>query len=744
MGDQRVGLARLGLNSTTFVEKCVPDRGILPSIAMIAATRVLISALLPFGLTAINCSVVQAEPEAADSIPAEAAGDALDLEALLHTNVEVATKRSQSLEEAPAVVSVVTEQEIRERGYFSVAEALRALPGFYLVDDYVLPNVGVRGIPGGQRAWSRSVKIMIDGMPVPYRPDATHFLGPELVPMELIKRIEVVRGPGSALYGADAFLGVVNIITRRGDDIAGGQLSATGGQFMNQGQFESGLLYGETHPEQDAEWVVAAALSRFERSGLQAPAGSPLSSRWAASGAVTRNDVASPASIFGRLGRLTTPFGQIAFDGSFQRLDSVAEFRDSRPFTNQSRHVLENRLLRAQWRGQPFPSVGSQVSVIVSHGQPVTGDRVGIGRDDIVLRRDMSSTAVDGTGELTMALGTRDAITVGSDFNRTFHRLPSYFNQFISGNRQGEETPAGAAGDALVFNNLGLYTQGIWHPTDEQNVTLGLRLDDHSVYGPVWNARLGFVTPLTQGLVAKLLYGSSFMAPSPQQLFARSLIFGDVLGNQQLKPERAQTVEAALYWQPSRFLECICNAYLMRLTDRIGFVSEAGNARAVNQNALDAIGLESELKWRAGILHGTLNAAIQTAANVINPAEATVIGLDVLNLREPYPTGTLNLGIGAPLGLWSLHAYLEARYVTAIPATQTNYYANGRVAYELPGYGLIDATLSRREWQTPWGPLMAQFKVSNALDAVYAQPGFGGIDYPGRGRAWMVRMGYVF
>src|SRR4030095_16915571 len=92
------------------------------------------------------------------------------------------------------------------------------VPGLYCIDDYVTADCGVRGISGGERGYSKVLKVMIDGQPVSFRADTTSFLGPELVPIDLVERIEVVRGPVSALYGANAFFGAVNVITRRAED----------------------------------------------------------------------------------------------------------------------------------------------------------------------------------------------------------------------------------------------------------------------------------------------------------------------------------------------------------------------------------------------------------------------------------------------------------------------------------------------------------------------------------------------
>ena len=137
---------------------------------------------------------------------------------LLNVQVSTATKTSESMDDAPAVITVVTREEIHRWGYRNVAEVLNRCVGFYSIDDHIQPNVAVRGVTGGLAAESGVIKVMIDGRSVAYRTTSGNWLGAELIPLESIRQIEIIRGPASALYGADAFLGVVNIITQSPDE----------------------------------------------------------------------------------------------------------------------------------------------------------------------------------------------------------------------------------------------------------------------------------------------------------------------------------------------------------------------------------------------------------------------------------------------------------------------------------------------------------------------------------------------
>jgi outer membrane receptor for ferrienterochelin and colicins len=193
--------------------------------------------------------------------------DGLALEQLLDTQVVTTTKEAQGLSQAPGIVTVITREEILGRSYRSVAEALRSVPGLFVNRDYVLHDVGVRGISGGLLGGSRLVKVMINSQAVSFRSETTHLLGPELIPIDAVERIEVVLGPGSALYGANAFLGVINIITRAAGEIDGASVGLRGSIFRDRLGGGYQLLAGKQLGPLDL--VLAVSQAREDRSGLR-------------------------------------------------------------------------------------------------------------------------------------------------------------------------------------------------------------------------------------------------------------------------------------------------------------------------------------------------------------------------------------------------------------------------------------------------------------------------------------------
>ena len=156
--------------------------------------------------------------------------------------VFAAARHEQTVSQAPAAVTVITRDDIHQYGYRTLAQALASVPGFYFSDDRSYESIGVRGL-GIPTDYNIRVLVLLNGMPLndKYYGGAMMELTPDL--FDAIERIEVVKGPASALFGSNALFATVNIITRRGRDINGGAVSAEGGwEPLGRGVF----TYGNT------------------------------------------------------------------------------------------------------------------------------------------------------------------------------------------------------------------------------------------------------------------------------------------------------------------------------------------------------------------------------------------------------------------------------------------------------------------------------------------------------------------
>ena len=259
--------------------------------------------------------------------------DDLDLMKVLNVQVSTATKGAENLDDAPAVITVVTREDIERWGYRSVGEVLANTVGFFSIDDHILPNVGVRGVTGGLGAESSIIKVMIDGRSVAYRTTSGNWLGVELIPLTSVQQIEIIRGPASALYGADAFLGVVNIITVKPNDARTANVRVDGGF---SGTNPAGTADATVSKQFGAfDVLLGAALEHGDRSGLTLPAESPaptlpdyVGERRTALNLERRSGVIQ--SRFGLRGEL----GHLELSGYFSGIERGGDFAQWAQLTN--------------------------------------------------------------------------------------------------------------------------------------------------------------------------------------------------------------------------------------------------------------------------------------------------------------------------------------------------------------------------------------------------------------------------
>lgn len=655
---------------------------------------------------------------------------------LLSTPVEVAARGlKQKLPDAPAIVSVITGEEIREMGYRSVAEALESVPGFYVINDFLAPNLGVRGVSGGLRAYSRIVKVLIDGQPVSFRSDTTNFLGPELIPMGAVERIEVVRGPASSLYGANAFLGVISIVTRRKDgrsESGGVQVGASfpGGNAMGE------LLYSL----EEARWrmMVAASGEDTDRSGYRLPASSPiLLTNPELASVESRGDISRPRSLL--LNAQFQASETLALDllGHFSRLDSRAEFLDFGTLSPENRVAVDNGFLRLKARAELGERLSLSGSVAYADGGPSAQERLNSGSSTSYPRRDVGYTGVDAVLEIQYLARERDSLVVGLDHSSESQQLMTVYTV---NSATGFQTAADEIQGHKTFANLGAYAQYVFYPLQGVGFTGNLRSDRHNIYGRNTTYRLGLVLTPRQGLYGKFLYGTSFKAPAAIQLYAQPLFGGDVLGNPELRPESARTLEAEVGWGLGDRFALSLNAFKNKVKDKVELLPAGLNEVPMNSGLQDSGGVEAQAQLRLGTSQ-TLTGSIawqKTDAHMPDPFRGEIVAPSAM---YPSLTGHLRWHLSLPRN----HSLsLVARYCSERRATDSNIRENILHAYALPACTLLDATWSHTWRSRSGGQLHLMGGVRNLLDRQNTEPGFGGVDIPGAKRELRLSFGYEF
>jgi iron complex outermembrane receptor protein len=475
--------------------------------------------------------------------------DSVDLLELLNVEVSTASKTAESATDAAAIITVIGAEEIARWGYQSVGEALQHVVGFYLIDDHVLPNAGVRGIAGGLAAESGSVKVMIDGASVAFRSTSGNWLGVELIPLGSIAQIEVIRGPASALYGADAFLGVVNIITLPPDDIplVRGAIHAgsAGGNFGGQFDVVGGKRIGSF------DFLLGAAGEAQDRSGLALPSESPapIVPSYADIGAATRNLKRRSLVFEGRAG-YRRPDGQItlhAFASGIERGGDLAYWAQltngldaqGRPVGTVINLGQARVTANGEWAIAPELRLSAQSTYF--QGGLLPNDRIEVASDLFWVKRRLGYRGVDATIEGYWAPRADFNLIIGAEavVDRELLPTPERVSK-ETGEVLGGEVPK----RSVTLSNLGAFLSSnwkLWEPL--LKLTYGVRFDQHSTYGSQLTGRLGATSEWSPWLVTKVLYGSAFKAPSPYLLYAEPLRAGDLIGVRNLKPQHVDTLE---------------------------------------------------------------------------------------------------------------------------------------------------------------------------------------------------------
>lgn len=669
--------------------------------------------------------------------PTSAGVEDLDLLKLLNVQVSTATKTSESLEEAPAVITVVTRTEMERWGYQTVAEVLQHTVGFYLVDDHILPNAGVRGVNGGLGAESGVIKVMIDGRSVAYRTTSGNWLGVELVPLSSVAQIEIIRGPASALYGADAFLGVVNIITvqpgRMRPFTARTSLGLTEGNPGARFDVASGFTLGKF------DLLLGAAGEQSDRSGLSLPAESPDPVLPADVGArrtaldLKRRSLALQARLGYRdaeVGHLVLSANASAFrrGGDFARYAQLTNSDDGQSGTQVSLGQLR---LSLDALAHASDELDLSLQTTYFQGGVAPADRVEVASDLFYVERDESYRGVDAVAEARwMPSGHFNLIAgIESVYDREQFSTPERIN------RATRETVL-SAGDfdrTIHLVNLGVYLSSNVKVIDDWlKLTGGVRFDHHSEYGDQISGRVGLTSRWSRAIMAKLLYGNAFKAPSPSLSYAAPLRPGDIVGNPNLRPQYIHTFEYQISYTPSRFFGVTSGLSYSLLQDKAEFTPQGINLTARN------LAKQKSLSWesRVDLQHYddyTTYASFELVHSVRELGQEGYAAELVGTQNVVYPPYIARAGASVavpappefPLNLGAVGMLVGPRRAADASIVQRG------SSFSHPPYFMLDTFISSGDlyWIAGHESRIA-LRSKNLLLARGPDPGFSGFEYP--------------
>lgn len=506
--------------------------------------------------------------------------------------ISIATGSETPISKAPSVATVITEEDIWRTGASDLDDVLEMTPGLHVSRSHVgfAPIYSIRGIFTER---NQHVLLLINGIPM----TSVHFGNRNNtwggMPVHNIKRVEIIRGPGSALYGADAFSGVINVVTKKHDDIVD-QVGTRVGSFDSQQlwMLKKGSL-GELKSAFSAEVAQTDGHKELIKSDMFGARGNTQTEKEMADihwdltyggwnlhlGYQGRYNLGTGAGV----GTTLDEFGE--FNGHRAMADlnyAYTSPEDIWEFTSQLSYVdmEDSSFVMILPPGGPFP-FGALAS-------PEVFERHYRFNFGIVYQGFANHRLRFGGG---VQIDDMHKIREKKNFDAALAPLASF--------QDVQNVPS------LVFIKPGsrrvyfFFMQDEWALAQNWDLTAGVRFDFYSDFGRTVNPRLALVWNPTDKLTVKGLFGRAFRAPSfsEQRIQNNPILQGD----SSLDPETIATTELAFHYQISEKLDSSLNIYRYKMKDLLRFVLDPGVGKQVAQNTDEqkGYGLESEVHWQA-------------------------------------------------------------------------------------------------------------------------------------------------
>jgi outer membrane receptor for ferrienterochelin and colicins len=527
--------------------------------------------------------------------------------------VSIATGTRVPVTRAPAVATVITAEDIKAIGATDLDEVLETVPGLHVARSTqgYAPIYTIRGVRGNLS--NPQVLMLVNGIPVTNVFDGGRGNAWAGLPLENVARIEVIRGPGSALYGADAFAGVINIITKTAPQIGGTQVGARVGSFDSQ---DAWVLHGTAWGPFEVAAYLGAGSTRGARPIIGADAQSALDAAFGAFGVPPVSHAPGPAS----LGHdsvdagLDVAWGAWRWRAGLKQRENIGVGAGIAQALDPTGRSASRRFTSdLSWQAPNLPKdweLGVQASYM--HYRELSdlvlfpaGSNLGLGFfEDGVIGNPYKWERHARLGASGLYTGLqRHRIRLGAGFDRQALykiRETKNFNPDFSPIGTGSLADVIDVSDTLPFirptrrSVRYVYAQDEWNFSKDWTLTAGVRQDRYSDFGSTTNPRVALVWEAAYDLTTKLMYGSAFRAPAFVELYAINNPVA--MGNAALQPEKMRTLEAAVSWQASERARIGLNLFRYQMTDIIRLDS-AGTYQ--NSGKQTGSGLELEAAWDA-------------------------------------------------------------------------------------------------------------------------------------------------
>lgn len=628
----------------------------------------------------------------------------LPLEQLLAMEVYSASKFVQKSRDAPAQVTVISASDIRDYGWRTLGDVARSVRGLYVSYDRNYSYLGERGFlrPGD---YNTRFLLLVDGNRIN---DAVYDQAPVggefPLDLELIERIEFVPGPGSSIYGSNAFFGVINVITKSAGELPGTRVALEAGSAGARKASAS----TSWRAARGGQFLLAASARRSDGRDLYFPEfDNPEQNHGVAQGLDYERGERLLASATGGAFSLTLMHAQ--------RTKGVPTASFYQPFNDpRSKTTDRQTYLNAAWRTRA--SRPEELSARLFWGRYDSfGDYV---NDDADRSLNHDGSAARWWGAELSMVSTRFAghtLLAGLDYQDDY-RLHQYnFNV---------DPALTVLDDRRSGSRAGLYLQDDMAIGSHTRLNLGVRYDRNSGLAGQFSPRAALIHTLGASTTIKAIYGSAFRAPNAYERFYAFAGPGGQLSNPGLGKERIRSAELALVRQLGERERITATVFHNMVTGLVTLAGSPGmpETRFDNAERVRARGVELEYERRA--LSGT---SLRTSYSFSRAGESGS------GQQINAPTHLAKFNLAAPLGAgW--RGAIEAQYVG-----KRSTLSGGASAFWLANANLYTAQLARNT--------EASLGMYNLFGKRYADPGSSEHrqwEIPQDGRALRARIGYAF
>jgi outer membrane receptor for ferrienterochelin and colicins len=602
--------------------------------------------------------------------------DPKSLEKLLSLQITTAAKYKQALSEASASLTIITAEDIDQYGYRTLEDVLQSIPGFYISNDRNYSYVGTRGF-GRPTDYNNRILLMLNGHTMNEGVFGSAQIGTEFgLDLNLVDRIEIIRGPGSALYGTSALFAVINVITKRGGDLQGGRVAFEAGSFG----LRNGTVVAGQKLASGLEYTLAGHWMNTQGPDLyfkefdtpETNSGRARGQDWDKSrglyAAVTYRDFSFQGSFTSRTKGIPTA----SFDTLFN--DPGEKSKDNFGF------------MELQYERDLSPDKN-----ILVRGYYNRYDYSGTYPYADLLNYDSSTDSwMGGEARFRWDVATNNRLILGLEYQNHPRADYKYF------------TPETVFMDAnWPFSVVSVFAQDEFQVAYNFSLTLGVRHDEYSNAKGHTSPRFGAVYHPFPSSTAKLLYGEAFRVPSPYEIYIDDPVSG-FKPNLDLNPEIIRTLELSWEQKFGKQIYMFLSLFRYRMTDLMDWAIDPADGLFQSQNVslVNAYGLELGLQGQLG-----RNSRLFCSYSWQH-ARDNATSQPLTNSPVHLYKGGLTISLFGALTAAIQGTYESSRL--AINGTRTDPFA------------LVNLTLLSRPL---FGRVVLSFQIRNVLDANYGYPG---------------------